>query len=33
MKIHSNHELIKLRKILGIQQQDLALVNYWATGL
>lgn len=33
MKIHSHNELIKLRKILGIQPQDQALVNYWATGL
>lgn len=33
MKITSNQELIKMKKILGIQQQDQALVNYWSLGL
>lgn len=33
VKITSNQELMKMKKILGIQPQDQALVNYWSLGL
>lgn len=32
-KISSNQELTKIRKILGVQQQDQPLINYWSNYL
>lgn len=33
VKITSNSEIVKMKKILGFQAQDQALVTYWTQGL